>query len=250
MLHTMQVREHIALWREIQDFILADAVLTLSFALVFIGGLSNAAGDSGALLALIPIAFVAVTCSFVLHELMHKFTAQHYGAVAAFRTSQMGLAITLVTGFLGFLIGIPGATVIYTNNFTKKENGIVSLAGPLTNFAVFGVFLLIGYILFPNFVHDVGSLFTSNENLPYLQLMLSVTLYIAIILAFFNMLPIFPLDGSKVLSWSPPIFFGVIAALFVIIILVLGSFFIFDLVVMLIIAGLFNFFYRGVGLGL
>ncbi len=249
----MQVREHLELSREIKDFALADAVLTVAFAMLFLGGLTGAAADFGAFLYLVPIAFVAVTCSFVLHELMHKFTAQHFGALAAFRTSQMGLGITIVTAFVGFLVGIPGATVIYTNSFTKRENGIVSLAGPLTNFAVFGVFLAVGYVLYPHFIATAGSLF-SGGNLAkssYVENTLAFTLYISIILAFFNMLPIFPLDGSKVLAWNPVIFLIVIGSIFAIIVGVLRFYAIIpSLVIMLILAAFFNLFYRGVGLGI
>lgn len=247
----MQVREHIGLSREIKDFIIADAVLTFAFALIFTGGLANAKGQLGLLLYMIPISFVAVTCSFVFHELMHKFTAQHFGAIAGFRTSTMGLVITILSAFLGFLIGIPGATLIYTNNFTKRENGIVSLAGPLTNFVVFGAFFFAGLALFPHLIAD-ASLFFNQGRLAssYIQNMIIVTMYIAILLAFFNMLPIFPLDGSKVIAWNFPVWLGVIVAIFAVIVGVLQFYAIIpDLVILLVIAVLFNLFYRGVGLG-
>jgi len=56
--------------------------------------------------------------------MMHKLTAEKYGAIAGFRTSPYGLAITLLTSSFGFLFGIPGATMIYTNSFTRREDGI------------------------------------------------------------------------------------------------------------------------------
>ena len=138
----MAFRYNLSASEELKDIIVADIVLVVAFSLALSGGVANiiSGGASvGSFLLLLPIAALAVTLSFVLHELMQKFVAQHYGAVAGFRYSASGLVITLLTGAFGFLLGIPGATMIYASRFTKRENGIVSLAGPLTNFAVFVV---------------------------------------------------------------------------------------------------------------
>ncbi len=174
--------------REIRDIILADVVLTFAFALLLSGGLLTKGPKLG-FLVMLPIAAVAVTLSFVLHELMHKFVAQHYGAWAEFRTWPVGLVITIASSFFGFLIGIPGATYIFSNRFTKRENGLVSLAGPATNLVIFFVFLAAWTILNP---------------LPatYLAAAIGTVAFISLWLAFFNMFPIFPLDGSKVLAWD------------------------------------------------
>jgi Zn-dependent protease len=170
--------------KEIQDIIIADIVLIIAFSLTITGGITAfQASQSGALATFeyyLPIAALGVSLSFILHELMHKFVAQRYGAVAEFRTSYSGLAITLITGMFGFLLGIPGATMIYTNTFTAKEDGVVSIAGPLTNFAVFGVALLILTVLAPS-------------PKSYLFNAIYFTMFISILLAFFNMLPVFPL---------------------------------------------------------
>ncbi|MDE1857198.1 MAG: site-2 protease family protein [Candidatus Micrarchaeota archaeon] len=193
---------------EIQHIVLADIVMIVSFSLFLSGGIYALSSGSRFLmdfLSFIPIVAVGVTLSFILHELMHKFVAQHYGAIAGFRTSPMGLAITLITSAFGFMIGIPGATMIYAHNFTKRHNGIVSLAGPLTNLAVFAVFLLIGIAANP-------------PAASYMSLVISFTIFINLFLAFFNMLPIFPLDGSKVFVWNKPVYFAMMALLIVLLI--------------------------------
>ncbi len=239
-------RENLPKLFEIKNLALADTVLVIAFTLTFMGGIvglmSNSAGLSAALgikgapaylvfVYLLPISFVGVTLSFIFHELMHKFAAQHYGAIAGFRASYNGLLITLITGMFGFLVGIPGATMIYTNNFSKKENGIVSLAGPLTNFTVFGIFLAIE-LAFGNLLG------------PYLSMMVSFTLFISILLAFFNMLPVFPLDGSKVLAWNKPVYFGTMAVIFALMMLTsmipLAS-----ILLMIIMAIFLSFVYKG-----
>ncbi len=173
--------------REIRDIIVAYVVLTFAFSFIFSGGIWNKQFHS-TFIALLPIAALAVALSFILHELMHKFVAQHYGAWAEFRTWPTGLMITIVSSLFGFLIGLPGATYIFSNSFTKRQNGIVSLAGPATNLVVFFAFSAIGLA--------VGS------GSAYLQTAVGVVTFISLWLAFFNMLPIFPLDGSKVLAWD------------------------------------------------
>ena len=199
--------------------LIADAALTIAFMLITSrGGLPEkaCAAASGALsllcsnsmLYFLPISFIAVSLSFILHEYMHKRTAEHFGAIAAFRRSDTGILITLLTSIFGFLIGLPGATVIYTNTFTRREEGIVSLAGPLTNFAVFGIFFAV-ILLIPL--------------TGYAAVAITTTLYISLWLAFINMLPVYPLDGSKVLKWNKPIYIATIGAIFLLLYAIMPS---------------------------
>ena len=230
----MQFRPNITRTEEVKQIAMADAALTIAFSIALAGGIFGNLGDA---IVLLPIAFVAVTLSFVLHELMHKYVAQHYGAIAAFQTSPMGLIITLGTSIFGFLFGIPGATVIYTNSFTVKQNGVTSLAGPLTNFAVFAVFFVI-FIFAP-----------ANT---YFSTMASIVMFISILLAFFNMLPIMPLDGSKVLRWNRKVYFSSLGVIMVLMGIAYYSLsqsikgMVIEVIFMLFIAVFFSMFYRNV----
>ena len=186
-----------------------------------------------------PIAFVAVSLSFILHEYMHKTVAQKFGAIAAFKKWDNGILITLGSSLFGFLIGLPGATMIYTNRFTKEEEGYVSLAGPLTNFVVFIVVMAIGY--FASIYFALGK---------YLTDMITTTMFISVWLAFFNMLPIYPLDGSKVLRWNKVVYAVTMAVIFMFLLVVLGpanfASFVPSLIVILIIALFMSAAYRGI----
>ena len=196
--------------QELQDMVIADVALSVAFSILLSAGntaklsfCSSVSGVAGALcsnpfLFYLPISFVAVSFSFILHEYMHKKVAQHYGAIAAFKRSDMGIIIALITSFLGFLMALPGATMIYTDRFTKRQDGVTSIAGPLTNFAVFAVFF-------------AGMFFFQSG---YMNLLMGTTAFIALWLAFVNMLPIPPLDGSKVLRWNKAIYTVTIAAIF------------------------------------
>lgn len=220
--------------QEITSIIIADAVLIIAFSLTIAGGIPGFQASQGNALSTflyyLPIAAIGVSLSFILHEMMHKFVAMKYGAYAEFRTSVSGLAITLVTSAFGFLLGIPGATYIFSNSFSIKENGIVSLAGPLTNFAVFAIFLGLSVLL-----HPAANSFASNA--------ISFTLFISILLAFFNMLPIMPLDGSKVLHWNKPIYVVVMVTIFALMLL-FNIVSILTIGIMIVIALLFSLFYR------
>jgi Zn-dependent protease len=229
----MAMRRNLSSAAEIRDIIIADAVLTLAFTLVLSGGL-GAKNLLSNFEYVLPMAALGVSLSFVLHELMHKFVAQHYGAMAEFRTSPFGLAITLVTGFLGFLIGIPGATYIYSQSFTKRQNGIVSLAGPATNLAIFLVFLIVRLSL-------------PASSTSYLASAASFVIFISLLLAFFNMLPIFPLDGSKVLAWNWKIYLVLMVAIFLLLVVFASAIIsIYSILFMLVIAAFFSLMYRRV----
>jgi Zn-dependent protease len=122
--------------------------------------------------------------------------------------------------------------VIYAHRFTREEEGYVSLAGPLTNFAVFVVFFFLSF-------------FSTNAG-KFVQDMLGTTMLVSLILAFFNMLPIYPLDGSKVLRWNKVIYSAVIVLIFVLLIVVTQWEILYELVFMLIIAFVISSLYRRV----
>lgn len=241
------LRKHIPTSEELRDMLIADAALTVAFAILLSGANTAAvpsfcAGASGimgllcksSLLFFIPIAFVGVSLSFILHEYMHKLMAQHYGAIAAFRRSDMGILIALGTSFLGFLMALPGATMIYTSSFTTEQDGYTSIVGPLTNFAVFAVFFAIYLALPPSYQ---GS---------YLGSMVDFTMFIALWLAFVNMLPIYPLDGSKVLKWNKPVYAVLLILLFGLLYYLEGPGILLSIAIVFILSLVLSAFSRGI----
>lgn len=147
------------------------------------------------------VAMVTVGLSFVLHELAHKFVAIQYGYWAEFRkNTQMLLIAIAVAVITGIVFAAPGATLINTagREMTKKENGIISLAGPLTNLILaipFFACLIISILV----DSALNNLFTAQGFLFYLGM---VGFQVNAMLAFFNMLPFGPLDGRKILHWN------------------------------------------------
>ena len=172
---------------EVRDIVVAWLALGVAFTIA-ISSRGFGTATFSDLTAAFGISLATVGSGFVLHELSHKFVAQRYGFWAEFRVWPMGLVLALVTSFIGFIFAAPGATYISGMNISQEENGKISLAGPLTNIAVAVAFVPL--ILFsPNlsaFWFDLGSEGVS----------------INIFLALFNLLPVPPLDGSKVFAWS------------------------------------------------
>ena len=176
--------------KEIRDLIISFIVIALGFTILY----SN--GDYSHVTLIFPIVMIGVGAGFIFHELGHKFVAMHYGYYAEYELWPTGLLIALASSFFGFIFAAPGAVVIYSNGMEEKTNGIISIAGPIVNIILGLIFFLILGSL-GNFVY------TETGAIVYLICVLGTR--INFFLAAFNLLPIPPLDGSKVMAWSVPI---------------------------------------------
>ncbi len=182
--------------QEARDILISVIVISLALSIAQ-DGLKVLASPSK-LAFLVSFFAVTVGTGFVLHELAHKFVAIRFGGHAEFRMWVQGLIFALITSVFGFIFVAPGAVYIYAPRITRMQNGLISLAGPVTNLILSFVFLLAA-ALFPL---DIGGLnawhFASKIN---------------IWLGMFNMIPIFPLDGSKIMDWSMLVW-GIFAVIF------------------------------------
>ena len=151
---------------------------------------------------------LTVAPAFVLHEMGHKFMALRLGHYARFKAWIGGLVFMFILGiFTGFIFAAPGAVyIMMTRRGSKRENGLISIAGPSVNITL-GFIGLILLIVFGN----ISSLTTGADagtnifNLDFITLTLLFTVYINGFFAAFNMIPMFPLDGVKIFSWRKDI---------------------------------------------
>lgn len=150
-------------------------------------------------LAILPQAFVVVVLGFLLHEMAHKVVAQRLAMWAEFRASVGGLGAALALCiFTTIIFAAPGAVLI-VGNATRRDGALISIAGPLTNIAI-GLALLpfVGASPNPAEVGSVGNFF-------------QLAVLVNALLAMFNLLPFPPLDGSKIVKWSLPLYLGLLA---------------------------------------
>jgi Zn-dependent protease len=141
---------------------------------------------------------LALLVAITVHECMHAWTANYLGDPTAKYMGRISLNPVVHLDLFGtiaiLLIGIGwGKPVqINENNFKNPRLGsaITSLAGPLSNLGIVVVFL--------TFI-KLG-LITNTLLLPIFATIVLVN----IVLMVFNLIPIPPLDGSKVLYYFLP----------------------------------------------
>jgi len=169
---------------ELKDLLISS----LAIALVVVWPRGFPTLNEGFLLQYVAALFTVGT-AFIFHEIAHRTVARHFGAWSEFRAWYEGLGIALfLKVILGFTFIAPGAVYIHKDYLTTKENGLISIAGPLTNIVLAVLFLVlpIPAIYYSGYYIDIAGF----------------GYYVNVFLAFFNMLPIYPFDGSKVIRWN------------------------------------------------
>ena len=150
---------------------------------------------TGILLSVVP-SLICIT----LHELSHGYVAYRLGDTTAKDAGRltlnpirhidpMGLLMMAVFKF-GWARPVP--VNMYRFRHPRRDMAVTALAGPVSNLIIGVVFLfLYGLLYVPlNKGGTVGDWFLE---------MIYLTAYISLALMIFNILPISPLDGSKVL---------------------------------------------------
>ncbi len=142
----------------------------------------------------IPILLIVIT----VHEFAHARMAYHFGDATAERLGRMNLnpinhldpigsLMILLVGF-GWAKPVP----INPNNFNQYRSGLrwVSFAGPMSNLILSFFSLMLFTLMFNTGLIMFGGLF-----FRFMQELVMINIYLAI----FNLIPIPPLDGSKIL---------------------------------------------------
>ena len=133
-------------------------------------------------------AFLGVLTAFFFHEIAHKLMAQKYGLWAEYRMFPKGLRLALLLGvFTPIVFAAPGA-VMFRGQVRAFEMGKIAVAGPLAN-------IIIAMITLPLY------LFVFFDDILLGRIVLFIC-FINALLATFNLLPLGPLDGAKVVRWN------------------------------------------------
>lgn len=161
------------------------------------------------MILLIPPILLALT----LHECAHAFAAWRLGDNTAKMLGRVtlnplkhldpiGTLAIFLTGMFGWAKPVP----VNPMNFRDPSRSfmLVALAGPLTNLLLAGVFALVFKVVLA-FVPVGPAGVGGPAIMEPILMMLVIGVKLNIALAIFNMIPIPPLDGSRVLShFLPP----------------------------------------------
>lgn len=171
------------------------------------------------LLFLNPLVFLiaasALAMVVAVHEFAHAWTAVRLGdptpklqkRVTLNPLSHLDPLGTLMLIIAGFGWGRPVQFDPYNLSSPKKDAALISLAGPASNLMVASSLSLIA-----RFISLDGNVMLmairSPESLVgtmpwvdfFLVVFISISLWFSIVLAIFNLIPIHPLDGGKILS--------------------------------------------------
>lgn len=153
--------------------------------------------------------------SMVAHEYAHGYAALRQGDPTAYQLGRltwnpvkhidpfMTVLLPLMTFFLGgFIFGGAKPVPVNPRNYKNFRRGdiIVSLAGVVTNLILAGVFTILIALL-----GVLGKAVPiAAATLGILQYMLLTGVFFNLVLVFFNLIPIPPLDGSHVVKYLLP----------------------------------------------
>jgi Zn-dependent protease len=172
---------------EFKDIVKAWLAISIAF-----GILIYSAGKS--FIFSIAVAAITVGLGFLCHELSHRHYARKFGKHAEFKANNMMLILAIIMSFLGFIIAAPGAIVI-SGFVSRREGGIIATAGPAANLVLAMLFLPFVFV-FPT--------------IAYYGLMINAWL------ALFNLIPFPGFDGHRIVEWSKPAYFIMLAITIVI----------------------------------
>jgi Zn-dependent protease len=117
----------------------------------------------------------------------------------------MGLFLAFfIAIFTGIVIAAPGA-VMFRGDSRSFETGKIAMAGPLSNILIAGVFFILYRFVF---FEDV------------LNVLLGFICFINAVFATFNLLPLGPFDGIKIVKWNSTLWF----TLFIISVIIVVAF--------------------------
>lgn len=150
---------------------------------------------------------ITLVISFSVHEFAHAWTADYFGDDTPRSQGRLTLNPLVHLDPMGSLLlliaGFGWARPVIINPIVLRQSSpsapmLVALAGPVSN--LFLAFL--AAVPFQAGFIQLGTM--SGGILPSAFLLISIFVQINLLLMFFNLIPLAPLDGEKVLSYFLP----------------------------------------------
>ena len=186
-------------------------MIYIVMAIMLVSGLSSYLTDVNNLLSLL-LSIPGILIAITFHEFAHAYAADKLGDDTPRNQGRLTLnplghldpigSIMLL--FAGFGWGKP--VEVNPRNYDRrfsmdKADAIVSIAGPLMNFLL-AVVLTIIYCVIYKFA---GISFIYSQTGTIIMLMINIAISINVGLGIFNLIPLPPLDGAKVIKPFLPV---------------------------------------------
>ncbi|WP_462410194.1 site-2 protease family protein [Neobacillus sp. Marseille-QA0830] len=147
---------------------------------------------------LIPYVAITLIFAFTFHEFAHAFMAYKFGDMTAKNQGRLTLNpvkhLDLIGTILIFVAGFGWARPVPVNRFFFKRprlaGVLVSVAGPLSNLVLACIGLTVGY------ASEKYGILTSDT----FSIFITVFINLNVMLFIFNLLPLPPLDGYRIIE--------------------------------------------------
>lgn len=188
-----------------------------------------------------PVFLISILVALSFHEWAHGYvanklgdpTAEMYGRLTLNPLAHLDPMGTILFLLVGFGWGKPVPVDPTRFRHPKRDTALVSLAGPVSNLLLAFISFLALVLVFPGSARTVGDLLSTPSSggpvgMTFLHLLFQSLLFLNLGLMAFNLLPVAPLDGSKVLHafipyryedtyqnvmrWGPYILLGLLLA--------------------------------------
>lgn len=168
--------------------------------------------DPGAFVLIVAFTVVALLIAVTIHELSHGVLAERFGDPTPRRAGRLTLNplahLDPIGGLMLLLVGFGWAKPVPVNarffgRAALRKLALVAAAGPVSNFIVAFVASLPFRWEMVQWPFAGAALFSSRQEL-FAGIVLGYVVLYNLILGAFNLIPLAPLDGSKVLRGIVP----------------------------------------------
>ncbi|MGG1575500.1 site-2 protease family protein [Fictibacillus sp. NRS-1165] len=155
-----------------------------------------------------PFVIISLVIAFTVHEFAHAYMAYLCGDSTAKDQGRMtlspvahldpiGTILLLIAGF-GWARPVP----VDRRNFKRPHlyGILVSIAGPLSNILIALIGVILFYVLFSTGIVDN----VPEKGVDFIDKLINMVVYLNVLLFVFNLLPIPPLDGYRILEDLAP----------------------------------------------
>jgi Zn-dependent protease len=154
-----------------------------------------------------PFVFLSMVIAFSVHEFAHAYTAYLFGDPTAKHEGRVTLDprkhLDVIGTILIFIVGFGWAKPVPVNRTNFKNPRlmgiIVSAAGPISNLLIAFIGVCITYILIRSGVYD-----SSGGSVAAIRMFLYHVVTLNAVLFIFNLLPLPPLDGYRIIEDLAP----------------------------------------------